>query len=161
MELNKSVEVKELPQMTVAYVRKTGPWEGDKKQYLELREKLFGWASARGLMGSRNFQYLILYHDNPKAAVSANLSMSLCITIPPEIVVDGEIGRMEIEAAEYAIGRFEITVDDFRKAWEWMYMQWLPENGYRLDDKPYYETYPEEPKQGKFLVDLCIPIKQL
>lgn len=159
MELNKSVEVKELPKMTVAYIRNIGPWNGDQKLYQSLRNKLFSWAGARGLMGSKDFKYLILYHDDPNVALSDKLRMSLCITVPPETEVDGEIGRMEIEAAKYAVARFELTGHDFQKAWDWIYGQWLPNSGYQPDAKPYFETYPEEPKDGKFIVDFCIPVK--
>jgi len=158
---HKGLEVKELPTMTVAYIRNMGPWNGDKKAYQKLRDKLFSWANARGLMFGKDFKYLILYHDDPNVALGDKLRMSLCITIPPETKVGGVIGKMEIEAAKYAMSRFELTTQDFSKAWEWLYTQWLPNSGYQLDDKPYYETYPEEPKGEKFVVDFCIPVKPL
>ena len=161
MNLNKSVEVKEIPTMTVAYIRNMGPWNGDKNVYLSLRGKLFTWAGARGLIGGKDFKYLILYHDDPTVALSDKLRMSLCVTVPPATKVDGEIGKMEIEAAKYVIARFELTEHDFQKAWEWLYGQWLPNSGYIPDDKPFFETYPEEPKGEKFIVDFCVPVKPL
>ncbi len=159
MEFNKSVEVKELPKMTVAYIRNLGPYNGDKELYQSNRNKLFLWAGARGLLFREDFKYLVLYHDNPKVALSDNLRMSLCITIPAETKVDGEVGKMEVESAKYVIARFELTENDFQKAWEWLYGHWLPNNGYQPDDLPYFETYPEEPKEGKFVVDFCVPVK--
>lgn len=159
MILNKSVAVKELPEMTVAYIRDMGPWNGDKKEYQKLRNKLFLWAEARGLLSRKDFRYLILYHDDPYVALSDKLRMSLCITVPPETKVSGLIGKMKIEAAKYAVARFELTGQDFPNAWEWLYGQWLPNSEYQLDDKPYFETYPEEPKGEKFIVDFCIPVK--
>jgi AraC family transcriptional regulator len=161
MELNKSVEIQELPHMTVAYIRNMGPWNGDQEIYQSLRNKLFIWAGARGLMGGKDFKYLILYHDNPNVALNDKLRMSLCVTIPPETQVDGEIGKMELEAAKYVIARFELTPQDFKTAWEWLYGEWLPNSGYQPDDKPYFETYPEEPKGNKFIVDFCVPVKPL
>lgn len=159
MKLNKSIEVKELPKMTVAYIRNMGPWGGDKNQYEKLRDRLFSWAEARDLIFGKDFKYFILYHDDPNVALSDKLRMSLCITIPPETKVNGEIGKMEIEAAKYVIARFELTDQDFQKAWEWLYGQWLPNSGYKLDDKPYFETYPEAPAGEKFIVDFCVPVK--
>ena len=161
MELNKGVEVKMLPKMTVAYIRNMGPWGGDKNEYKRLRNKLFSWAEARDLIFGKDFKYLILYHDDPKVALSDKLRMSLCITVPPETKVGGEIGKMEIGAARYAIAHFELTSNDFQTAWEWLYGQWLPDSGYELDDKPYFETYPEVPKGDKFIVDFCIPVKPI
>jgi len=161
MELNKSIEVKETAGMTVAYIRNTGPWNGDRENYQKLRSVLFSWAGAKGLLGRDNFKYLILYHDNPDITGSDKLRMSLCVTVPPETSVDGEIGKLEIEAAKCAVGRFELTANDFQRAWEWMFGVWLPGSGFQPDDKPYYETYPEEPKGEKFIVDFCIPVKPL
>lgn len=158
MELNKSVEVKELPEMTVAYIRNMGPYNGDQVLYQNHRNKLFAWAGARGLIGGNDFKYLVLYHDNPKVALSDNLRMSLCITVPPQTKVGGEIGKMALAAATYAICRFELKAPDFPKAWEWVYGHWLPNSGYQPDDKPYFETYPEEPKGETYLVDFCIPV---
>jgi len=46
-------------------------------------------------------------------------------------------------------------------AWDRVYGKWLPESGYLPDDKPCFEMYPEEPKDGKFTVDICVPVKPL
>ena len=161
MEFNKGVEVKELPKMTVVYIRNMGPWGGDMVAYQNQRNRLFTWAGARGLLSGKDFKYLILYHDDPNTALVNKLRMSQCIAVSPETKVDDEIGKMEIESGKYAIARFELTAQDFQKAWEWLYGQWLPNSGYQPDDKPYYETYPEEPKGEIFLVDFCIPVKPI
>jgi AraC family transcriptional regulator len=66
---------------------------------------------------------------------------------------------MEIEDAKYVIARFELGAQDFQEAWSWVYGQWLPTSGYQPDDKPCFEMYPEAPKDGKFIVDICVPVK--
>lgn len=161
MKLNKSMEVKELPKMTVAYIRHLGPYNGDQKLFQSLRNKLFAWAGARGLIGGKDFKFLVLYHDDPNAAIGDKLRMSLCITVQSETKVDGEIGKMVIETAKYAIARFELTAQDFQKAWDWVYGQWLPDSGYQPDDKSCFEMYPEEPKDGNYIIDICVPVKQV
>lgn len=161
MKLNKSVEVKELPKMTVAYIRNIGPYNGDQKMFRNLRIKLFSWAGARGLMDGNRFNFLVVYHDDPGVAIGENLRMSLCITVPPETKVSGEIGKMEIEATRYAVARFDLTGPEFTQAWNWVYGQWLPSSGYQPDDKPYFEMYLAEPKDGKYTVDFCVPVKAL
>lgn len=159
MEINKGVEVKKWPEMTVAYIRSMGAYDGNHALYQSHQDKLFAWAGARNLLGGKDFKYLTLYHDNPKVALSDNLRMSLCITVPAETKVEGEIGKMIIEAATYAICHFELTQLDFQTAWNWVYGQWLPHSGYQPDDKPYFENYLAPPKDGKYLVDFCIPVK--
>ena len=159
MKLNKSVEVKELPKMTVAYIRHIGPYKGDDKLFERIWERLFSWAGPRGLIGGKDFKSLVIYHDDPNVTIEDKLRMSVCITVPPETKVDGEIGKMEIEAAKYVIAGFELTASDFQQAWDWIYGQWFPTSGYQPDDKPCFEIYPEEPKDGTFIVDICVPVK--
>ncbi len=161
MKLNKSAEVKGLSKMTVAYIRNVGPYNGDQKKFQQLREKLFSWAGARGLIEGADPDFVVVYHDDPNVALGDNLRMSLCLIVPPETKVDGEIGKMEIEATKYAVARFELTGKEFQKAWEWVYGQWLPTSGYQPDDKPYFEMYTEAPKDGNYIVDFCVPVKPI
>ena len=161
MKLNKSVEVTELPKMTVAYIRHIGPYQGDDKLFESIWNRLFSWAGPRGLIGGQDFKSLVIYHDDPNVTNDDKLRMSVCITVPPETKTDGEIGKMEIEAAKYVVARFELTAQDFQEAWEWVYGQWFPTSGYQPDDKPCFEMYPEEPKDGKFTVDICVPVKPI
>lgn len=161
MKLNKSVEVAELPKMTVAYIRHIGPYQGDDKLFESIWNRLFSWAGPRGLLGGKDFKSLVIYHDDPNVTIEDKLRMSVCITVPAETKVDGEVGKMEIEAAKYVIARFELTAQDFHQAWGWLYGQWFPSSGYQPDDKPCFEMYPEEPKDGRFVVDICVPVKPL
>jgi AraC family transcriptional regulator len=161
MNLNKSVEVKELPKMTVAYIRHIGPYRGDDKLFEGIWNQLFAWAGPRGLIGGKDFKSLVIYHDDPNVTIEDKLRMSVCITVPAETKVDGVIGKMDLEAAKYVIARFELTAQDFQQAWDWIYGQWFPASGYQPDDKPCFEMYPEEPKDGSFIVDICVPVKPM
>lgn len=161
MKLNKSVEIKELPKMTLAYIRHIGPYKGDDKLFERLWNRLFAWAGPRGLIGGRDFRSLVIYHDDPGVTIEDKLRMSVCITVPPETKVDGDIGKMELEAAKYVIARFEVNAQQFQEAWDWLYGEWFPASGYQPDEKPCFEMYPEEPKDGLFVVDICVPVKPL
>ncbi|HNX83757.1 MAG: AraC family transcriptional regulator [Bacteroidales bacterium] len=161
MKLNKSVEVKELPKMTLAYIRHIGPYKGDDKLFEGLWNSLFAWAGPRGLIGGKGFRSLVIYHDDPGVTIEDKLRMSVCITVPPETKVDGEIGKMELEAAKYVIARFEVNAQQFQEAWDWLYGEWFPASGYQPDEKPCFEMYPEEPRDGKFVVDICVPVKPI
>ena len=127
MKLNQSVEVKELPKMTVAYIRHIGPYKGDDKLFERIWNRLFAWAGPRGLIGGKDFRSLIIYHDDPNVTIEDKLRMSVCITVPEETKVDGEIGKMEIPRARYVIARFVLTAQDFQEAWDWVYGQWFPQ----------------------------------
>lgn len=161
MELNKSLEIQDLPNMTVAYLRHVGPYAGNEKLFEGLWNRLFSWAGPRGLIGGPNFKSLIIYHDDPNICAEDKLRMSVCITVAPDTKVDGEVGKMQLDGGKYVVARFEVDATQFGQAWEWLYGQWFPNSGYQPDDKPCFEMYPEEPRDGKFIVDICVPVKPL
>ncbi|MBM3420658.1 MAG: AraC family transcriptional regulator [Bacteroidetes bacterium] len=161
MELLKSVEVKDLPRMNLAYIRHIGPYKGNEKLFEGLWNRLFSWAGPRGLIGGPGFASLVIYHDDPNITGEDKLRMSVCITVPEGTKTDGEVGKMELAAAKYVVARFNVDATQFQEAWNWLYGQWFPESGYQPDDRPCFEMYPEEPKNGRFTVDICVPVKPL
>lgn len=161
MKLNKNVEIKELQDITVAYVRHIGAYQGNSQLFEGLWNKLFAWAGPRGLLNQKNIKSIALYHDDPNITEGSKLRTSICITVPDEQKVDGDIGKMKIEGGNYVVARFELTENDFTDAWNWVFGNWFPQSGYQPDDRPCFEMYPEEPKDGNFIVDICVPVKPL
>jgi AraC family transcriptional regulator len=161
MEQNKSVEVKDLPRMTVAYIRHTGPYKGDNGLFERLWNTLFSWAGPRGLMQVPDLKSLIVYHDDPNITSPDKLRLSACITVRDDTKVDGEIGKMTIGACRCVVARFVISSEEFQQAWEWVFGQWFPNSGYQPDDGPCFEIYPEAPQDGKITVEICVPVKPL
>lgn len=163
-ELEARVEVKKLPQMDLAYVRHIGPYQGDDQLFKDLFEKLMRWAGPRGLLNFPQTQMLCVYHDDPNVTDHEKLRTSICITVPPNTEVDGEIGKMQIPAGDYAVGHFEIDSSQYGQAWGAMCGGWLPESGYQPDDRLAFElclNNPEEHPEGKHIVDICVPVKPL
>lgn len=161
MVFSKGVEVKKLPKMNLAYVRHIGPYKGNEKLFEGLWNKIMAWAGPRGLIGGPDFKSLCVYHDDPGMTDESRLRTSVCITVPEGTKVDGEIGSMELEEATYAVAHFEVDPTQFEQAWNWVYADWFPKSGYQPDDKPPFELYPEEPRDGKFIVDICVPVKPM
>lgn len=159
-----TVEVKNFPEMHVAYVRHIGPYAGDSALFQSLFEKLGRWAGPRGLFSNPETKVLTVYHDDPKLADEDKLRTSACITIPGDMDVDGEIGKMKLEGGEYAVGHFEINEEQYTEAWNHMAGDWLPQSGYQPDDRQCFELNLNEPgkhPQNKHIVDICIPVKPL
>ncbi len=161
MELNKSVEIKDLHNMNVAYVRHIGSYKGNENLFKNLWNKLFSWAVPRGLVKDGNFKSLIVYHDDPNVSNQKKLRTSVCITVPKETKVSEEIGKMIVEAGKCVVARFELKADQYSKAWEWVYGKWFPESGYQPDDLPCFEIYQKKPADGKSIVDICVPVKPI
>ncbi len=75
------VEVKEMTELTVAYVRHIGPYKGDAGLFEGLFQKLITWAGPRGLLRFPETQMLAVYHDNPEITDEDKLRISVCITV--------------------------------------------------------------------------------
>ena len=81
--------------------------------------------------------------------------------VPADTRVDGEIGKMEIAAGTYMVARFTLGVDEFGEAWDWVFGQWFPGSGYQPADGPCFEWYDAPAADGRFVVDICVPVKPL
>lgn len=158
------VEVKELADMHLVYVRNIGPYQGDSQLFENLFGKLCRWAGPRGLLSGKDLKFISVYHDSPDITDPDKLRISVGITVPESTQVDGEIGKMKIEGGQYAVARFEIPAEKYGEAWDAVYSDWLPESGYQPDDRPCFELYLNDPKQhpqNLHIVDICVPVKPL
>ncbi|MBN2091197.1 AraC family transcriptional regulator [candidate division KSB1 bacterium] len=161
---NCEVTVQDCPEMTVAYVRHVGPYAGNEALFKELYEKLTRWAGSRNLLNFPETKLFTIYHDNPEITDEDKLRISVCITVPEDTQVGGEIGKMSIPAGKYGIGHFELSADEFGEAWNALYAGWLPESGYQPDDRPCFELCLNDPKDNpehKHIVDIYVPVKPL
>lgn len=158
------VEVKDIPEFHVAYIRHVGPYAGDVELFGRLFGKLATWAGPRGLLNSPDARFISVYHDSPEVTDESKLRTSICITVPEDTPVEGEIGKMTIAGGKYAVARFEIASDEYPDAWDAVFGGWMPESGYQPDDGPCYELYlnnPEEHPERKCIVEICVPVKPL
>lgn len=158
------VEVKEMPELTVAYVRHIGPYKGDSALFESMFNKLMTWAGPRGLLRFSGFKVLSVYHDDPKVTDESKLRTSACITIPDGTSVDGEIGKMTLPGGQFAVAHFMLKNDEFEAAWDALMGGWLPGSGYQPDDRLCYElchTSPKDDPEGRAKVDICVPVKPL
>ena len=155
-----SIEVKELPELHVAYVRHIGPYN----RIGEAFGTLMRWAGPRGLLRFPETKSLAVYRDSPETTEEAKLRSDACITVPEGTKVDGEVGMMRIPGGTFAVGSFEIGGDQFGEAWNALMGGWLPGSGYQPDDRMCYELYlndHEQHPQKRFIIDICEPIRPL
>jgi len=93
-KLSYQVEVKELPEKQLAYVRHTGPYAGDGELFGRLFGSLMKWAGPRQLLIPGKTEMLTIYHDSPEITEEDKLRISVCITVPEGTTTEGEIGTM-------------------------------------------------------------------
>ncbi len=160
-----SVEIKELAPMTLAYVRHIGPLKDEPTLFRDLFIKILTWAGARSLLNLPETRVMAVYHDHPEITEEDKLRTSVCVTVPGDTKVDGEIGKMTLKGGKYALAHFEIKDgDEFKAAWNGVYGSWLPKSGFQPDDGPPFEIYhnnPEEHPDKLMIVDICMPVKPL
>lgn len=167
------IEVKELPDMHVAYIRHI---QGYRKGAPDSRiSQAFGrickWAEAKNLFGP-NTLVIGIPHDNPEITPDDRSRYDACVTIPLEIVASqGGISVQDIAGGKYAVCRIEVSISEVNQIAEmidgfyaeWL-IEWLPVSGYQADDKPPLEIYREaagRPVSTWICMDFCIPIKPL
>ena len=163
------VTVIDQEELTLAYVRQTGPYFGDEELFQRLFARLYQWAAPRDLVQRGVTEEIIIYHDAPETVAPEKLRVSCCIPVPPATETSGEVGLMTLPAGRYAQARFRLDATQFGGAWNWVFGVWLPQSGYQPEDGLCYERYqdhePAEQLDGTtgrtFVVDICVPVKPL
>lgn len=158
------IEVRDLPEKTLAYLRHVGPYAGDGALFERLWGQMFAWAGPRGLFQPPESELISVYHDNPEITDEDKLRLSLGITVPPDTATSGDIALMQLPAGKYACALFELDVADYAAAWNEVMGVWLPASGWQPDDGPMYESYLNDPKQhpqGRHIVEIRINVKPL
>ncbi|SKB96816.1 AraC family transcriptional regulator [Sphingobacterium nematocida] len=152
------IEIKQMPALKLICYRRTGAFNQIGQAY----EELFKWAAPRGLLNA-NTKALSMYHDDPSITEIAKMRNDACLVVDRDVDVEGEIRKSQTQEGKYAVGYFEIGIKDFEKAWNTMYA-WLSESGYQPKESSPYEIYHNDNNQHpekKFIVEICIPVKQL
>ncbi len=157
--MEKNIAVKEMPAMDLIYCRHVGPFDQIGGAY----EKLFKWASPRGLLCFPDTKTLTVYHDDPKVVDVDKVRQSACITVNEDAKPEGEFGKMHLAGGKHAVGSFKVKPHQFGEAWDAV-CRWLADSGYQPSDCYPYEYYPEEHTKENpptFTVDICVPVKPL
>lgn len=160
--LTTTIQVKDLPEHHVAYLRHVGPY-GQVAVVPRLFSTLREWAIPRGLLDSGT-RSLLVAHDNPNITDDDKLRLSACLTVPSGTTPEGEIGMMRIPGGAFAVGHFEIPPGRIAEAWDVVIGEWMPSSGFQPDDRLCYEEALNDPRQhpeGKIILDICVPVRPL
>ncbi len=159
-----NIEIKEMPEVHVVYIRHVGPYKGDSQVFEDLFNRLMTWAGPRGLFVPGT-KVMAVYHDDSKITEEEKLRVSACITAEADTPIDGEIGRMTVPGGKFAVAGFELEGShEYKEAWNMVFGEWLPDSGFQPDDRLCYEIYHNDPKEhpkGHHIIDICIPVKPL
>ncbi|GGI71858.1 AraC family transcriptional regulator [Shewanella gelidii] len=150
-------EIKQMPQLNVAYVRKIGAY--GKEICEQAMTELCQWAAPRGHLATGKI--VSVYWDNPEVTPAEKCRVDACVSVPNGTAVEGKVALQTITGGLYGVCHFEVPCDGFQQAWDDAF-GWLVTSGYECADKPCYELYhnnAEEHPEGKWIFDICIPLK--
>ncbi|HDX9655959.1 AraC family transcriptional regulator [Bacillus toyonensis] len=157
------VEIVTKDKVNVAYKRYVGTYKELAIEFPKMIEKLFHYATEQNYHVFGDTKVLTIYHDHHEFTEDTHLRTSLCITIPDGSAVEtSEIGIMAIPPGKYAIGHFEISQDEYKGAWGFLYGEWLPNSGYKPRDSYPFEVYKNDPRkhpENKHIVEIYVPIE--
>lgn len=157
LAMKTKVEVKEMPELKLVHIRHQGAYSGIGRVF----EKLMEWAGPRGLLKFPVTKTVGIYYDSPRVTDESKMQSSACLTVDGDIEVSGEVGKITIPTGKFAVGRFELKMNEYEQAWNSMSL-WVPENNFELREGHYHEIYHNDANdhpEGKFVVDICLPIK--
>ena len=153
--MNCNFEIKHLDATHVVYCRHYGAYSAMQQAF----EKLMRWAYPKGLVTTPNFQLAAIYHDNPQVTEEEKRISDACLIVKEPMKTEGEISTYTLQAGQYAVGRFEISWDEFQSAWECMY-RLIDEHGCQCCGLPFeiYLNNSESHPEKKWIIDICIPV---
>jgi AraC family transcriptional regulator len=157
------VAVRRVAPATIAYLRHVGPYKGNTTLFRLLFGRLFAWAGPRGLMVP-DARYLSLFQDNPNLTPAAKQRLEVALTVPAGTPPAGEIGVRTIEGGLYATARILVPIEEYAAQWDALVAGWLPGSGYQPDHRPAMEYYLNDPAndpQGRYHVEICLPVRPL
>lgn len=159
-----TIEVKNINEINVAYIRHIGPFIGQTKKWGQLFQKLINWGGARGLINCSDTQYFTLFRDELEITDFSKFKADICISVKADTKVDGDIGISKISGGKYAVAQFEINADEYEQAWQLIYSEWLPHSGFQPDERCCFERYLNDPKMhpnNKHIIEVHIPVKPI
>lgn len=155
--MNCTFEIRKLSGLNIIYCRHQGPFDQMQSAFM----KLMQWAYPRGLATAPEMKLLSVYHDNPNITEKDKLIADAGMVVAEGFRGNGEIGQYRIDGGIYAVGRFEISMEEFPSAWNVMF-ELVSEHGCQCTKGYHYEIYQnnrEEHPERKWVIDICIPVK--
>ena len=156
------IEIKQLEEREVAFVTFIGNYMGNSEVFKGLFDKLCGWAGPKNLM-TPDTVFISAYYDDPKTAKPEEMRLDVCMTIPPDTEVEGEIKKQTLPGGKYVVMKTELAgPEEYGPAWMKV-VDWMKENNTELDmSRASYEIYlnnPEEHPEKHHILEICMATK--
>ncbi|CAM4255291.1 AraC family transcriptional regulator [Erysipelothrix inopinata] len=155
------IEHKIIKPLKLIYQRKIGSYS-QLESYGDVIQHLFSIA-LNGNILNENSKPVTIYHSSPEISETENqrTTFGLFVKETTKGVPRDDVSVMTLDESEYAVLSFELDLDEYPAAWNYIYESWLGESGYLPRNAPPFEVYKNNPLEhplGKHLVDIYIPV---
>ncbi|WP_321447248.1 AraC family transcriptional regulator [uncultured Cohaesibacter sp.] len=150
------VEIKNIPEIHVASMRHTGPYNECGAAFEQLCSK----AAQENLFRQDTVSMSICY-DDPHSVEAEKLRCDVCITVPEDTTVTAPMQSKTIPAGDYAVALHKGSYDGLQAAYDWLFGQWLPHSGREATDESSIEVYLTDPSTTRpedNLTEIRIPL---
>lgn len=133
-----TVNIRDLPARTVAYIRVLNPYQGDA--VARAIERLLAWAERHACADS---QWLGYQWDNPEIVSLKDCQYHVAVEVPggTRLISEGDIGRFRFPPMTVAEVEVRGGIDLELRALQWVFGTWLPRSGYVPDHHPCFEAW--------------------
>ena len=149
-------EIRELPEVRVAYLRYKGPFGAAIGEFW--KEVFTPWQKAYGLVDKVTYG---VAQDDPSTTPASECRYDACAEVPPGYPIQPPAKEAHIPGGRYAVARFKGTGADVPKAWGEFFGQLQAEG--KVAAGACFERYPADyamdPATGVFEAELCIPVQ--
>lgn len=156
-EIDMKVEIVTLEDMDVIFVRHQGPYNLCGAAW----EELMQWAAPKGFL-QPGAKILGLSFDDPQITPPEKLRYDACIAVNTDVSVEPPISKKRVKGGQYAMTTHYGPYDNLAETYAQLCGQWVPQNGYDIDDRACIEMYqnnPEETDPEDLITDIYIPLK--
>lgn len=150
-------EIRSMPAFHVAYLsNQDSPHRNIGKSFATLRR----WADSKELL-TPDTKMIRISPDNPETSAPQKRRYHVCLTVPSDFEMEHEPAFIDIPGSLSAVLRFEGDFGGMEQAYDWIYGNFIPENGYQPADRPSFEIfYPNSDSRDKKLsVEVCVPVE--
>jgi AraC family transcriptional regulator len=154
------IEIKTLPKMHLAYIRKFYFDLNDKANIIDqMFEYIIDWGNKKGLM-DKDTKVVGVLHDSLMLTPFSQYQYDACITVPYSVKEDGVVGVKDIDEGKYVILNLRnVSKEEFERSIFTLFISWFPKSGYYVDFRPIHEFYYGPNSYNNYTLDYCVPIK--
>lgn len=156
LNMNAKIQFKNMPKMHLAYITHIGDKDIESKF-----QQIIKWVNPKDYLSDENTHIARIFHDSFKITDADKVRMSIGVLSPNPLPPDHQVSNTIIEPGKCLAGYFEISINEFDKAWDSLFL-WMSEKGYKRAEQSPFEIYHRSKMKIpiiKLAVELCIPIE--